>query len=75
MTILAPPIGTRTPPPARALSAPCARRWTFAEFEKMLEMDWVQPRRHQLIRGEIVDTGEQSARHHSMVAEIGRAHV
>jgi Uma2 family endonuclease len=77
MTVLAPPplpSGTQTPPqtppPARALSAPAARRWTFAEFEKLLEMDWVQPRRHQLIRGEIVDMGEQSARHHSMVAVV-----
>ncbi len=74
MTVLAPaavPLGTQTPlPPARVLSAPAARRWTFAEFEKLLEMDWVQPRRHQLIRGELVDMGEQSARHHSMVAVV-----
>jgi Uma2 family endonuclease len=69
---LAPPVppGTQTPPPARALGAPAARRWTFAEFDKLLEMDWVQPRRHQLIRGEIVDMGEQSMRHHTSVDAV-----
>jgi Uma2 family endonuclease len=75
--VLAPaPSGTTTPPPRGALAPPRLKRWTVAEFDTLLKLDLVQPRRHQLIRGEIVDMGEQSMRHHTMVyliAEVLRA--
>jgi Uma2 family endonuclease len=70
------PAGAVTPPPKGALAVPHLKRWTVAEFDALLKLDLVQPRRHQLIRGEIVDMGEQSMRHHTMVylvAEVLRA--
>ncbi len=61
------PAGAVTPPPKGALAAPRLKRWTVAEFDTLLKLDLVQPRRHQLIRGEIVDMGEQGSQHYSAV--------
>lgn len=71
--VLAPPAATDTPPPKGALAAPRLKRWTVAEFDQLVAHDLAVPRRHQLIRGEIVDMGEQSFRHHSTVALVVHA--
>jgi Uma2 family endonuclease len=68
--VLAPPAGTDTPPPKGALAAPRLKRWTVAQFDTLLTLDLVEPRRHQLVRGEIVDMGEQSMRHHTSVDAV-----
>jgi Uma2 family endonuclease len=71
--VLAPPAVTDKPPPKLALAAPRVKRWTVKEFDQLVAHDLAQPRRHQLIRGEIVDMGEQSFRHHSTVALVVHA--
>ena len=68
--VLAPPAATYTPPPKGALAAPRLKRWTVAEFNTLLKLDLVEARRHQLVRGEIVDMGEQSMRHHTSVDAV-----
>jgi Uma2 family endonuclease len=68
--VLAPPAATDTPPPKGALAAPRLKRWTLVQFDTLLKLDLVEPRRHQLIRGEIVDMGEQSMRHHTSVDAV-----
>jgi Uma2 family endonuclease len=73
IAVPAPPAATDTPPPKGARAAPRLKRWTVAQFDTLLKLDLVEPRRHQLIRGLIVDMGEQSFRHHSTVALVVHA--
>lgn len=70
IAVPAPPAATDTPPPKGARAAPRLKRWTVAQFDTLLKLDLVEPRRHQLIRGEIVDMGEQSMRHHTSVDAV-----
>jgi len=75
-TVVPAPAGAVTPPPRGALVVPRPKRWTVAEFDTLLKLDLVQPRRHQLIRGEIIDMGEQSPLHFVVVdraVEVFRA--
>jgi Uma2 family endonuclease len=58
------PAGTTTPPP---VGGPRPWRCTPAEFDKLTEAGFFLERRYQLIRGEVIDMGEQSSRHFTMV--------
>ena len=54
------PAGTTTPPPA---GGPRPWRCTPAQFEKLTEAGFFLEKRYQLIRGEVIDMGDQSSRH------------
>lgn len=76
--VLTPPAPASVTPPPKGAPAlgPRPRRWTLAEFDRLIALDLVQPRRHQLIRGEIIDVGDQSSLHCTivdLVAELIRA--
>ena len=54
------PAGTTTPPP---VGGPRPWRCTPAQFEKLTEAGFFLEKRYQLIRGEVIDMGDQSSRH------------
>ena len=58
------PAGSTTPPPA---AGPRPWRCTPAQFEKLAEAGFFLEKRYQLIRGEVIDMGDESALHFSMV--------
>jgi Uma2 family endonuclease len=58
------PAGSTTPPP---VGGPRPWRCTVAQFEKLRDAGFFVERRYQLIRGEVIDMGEQSSRHFNMV--------
>jgi|SRR5579883_1260757 len=58
------PFSSITPPP---VGGPGPWRCTREQYRKFCEAGFFQEKRYQLIRGEIIDMGDQSPRHFSMV--------
>ena len=58
------PAGSTTPPP---VGGPRPWKCTVAQFDKLRDAGFFVERRFQLIRGEVIDMGEQSSRHFNMV--------
>jgi len=61
------PLAPVTPPP---VNGPRPWRCTPAQFDKLTQAGFFLEKRYQLIRGEIIDLGEQGPRHFGMVAVI-----
>lgn len=71
MSAIAPPApaAPNTPPP---VGSPRPWRCTVEQYEKMCKAGFFLGRRYQLIRGEIIDMGDQGPRHFAMVQVIAQ---